>query len=306
MNTQEWALIIFTILAQMSVGSFLILGIVHTLVRRAAGEQQADRFSDYALLAIGPVLTLAMLASLGHLGNPINAPRAITNVGSSWLSREILTGVLFTVVGGAFALMQWRKIGASALRNAIAVVAAVIGLSFVYSMARVYMLPSQPAWNSIATPVSFFATTALLGLFATGAAFVANYALMRRSDPDCAERQCALLRRTLCWIAVASVVIIGIELVTLPLYLAQLSGGGAAAAESVRLLVQSNGLLLGLRVALAFAGGAVLALFIYQNASRPGREQLAGNLAYGAFALVFIAELLGRYLFYASHVSIAV
>lgn len=306
MNTQEWSLIVFTVLAQMSVGSFLILGIVHYLVRRAEGAEQADRFSDFALLAIGPVLALAMLASLGHLGNPINAPRAITNLTTSWLSREILFGVLFTIGGAAFAFMQWRKLGSYVLRGALAFITALIGLVFVYSMSQVYMLPSQPAWDNIATPISFFATTLLLGLFAMGGAFVGTYAYMRRSDPDCAAKQCTLLRRTLRWIAVASVIVIGVQLVTLPLYLAQLSAGSAAAAETARIMVQENGLLLGLRITLAFAGGAILALFIYQNASSPGREQIAGNLAYGAFALVLVAEVIGRYLFYATHVGIGV
>lgn len=306
MNVQEWALIIFTVLAQMSVGSFIVLGITHYFVRRAAGAEQADRLSDRALIAIGPVLVLAMLASLWHLGNPLNAPRAVSNLGTSWLSREILTGVLFAITGAVFAFMQWRKISTFAVRTAIAWIAAAIGIVFVISMSMVYMLPTQPAWNTIATPVTFLTTTALLGLFATGAAFIANYAYIQRTDPGCADAQCVLLRRVMRWFAAFALVLLGVELVVLPLYIGYLATGNAAAAASANLLIQDYGLLLGLRVALVFVGAGILGLFIYQNASNPGREQLLGTLAYTAFVLVFIAEVMGRYLFYASHVGIGV
>jgi anaerobic dimethyl sulfoxide reductase subunit C (anchor subunit) len=304
MNVQEWALVIFTTLAQMSVGSFIVLGIIHTFVRRSAGEDAADRLSDRALLAIGPILVLAMLASLFHLGNPLNAPRAVTNLAASWLSREIFFGVLFSVSGGLFAIMQWRKIGSFAVRNAIAWLAALIGIALVVSMVMVYMLPTQPVWNSLATPVYFFSTTVLLGLFAVGAAYVANYAYVQRNDPSCAEEQCALLRSALRWIAISAVVVLGIELVTIPLHLAQLSNGSAPALASVQLMIGQYGVVLALRIALVFVGAGILGFFLYQNASSPGREQIMGSLAYLAFGLVLVAEVLGRFLFYASQVPI--
>jgi len=47
----------------------LILGIVHFFAARQWGEAEADRLSDRALLAIGPVLVLGTIASLFHLGN---------------------------------------------------------------------------------------------------------------------------------------------------------------------------------------------------------------------------------------------
>ena len=120
MNARDWALITFTILTQMSVGSFLVLGIVHYYANRKAGMKEADRLSDYALLAIVVVFGLALVASLLHLGNPLNAPRAVTHLATSWLSREILSGVIFAVLAVVFALMQWRKIASFAVRNVIA------------------------------------------------------------------------------------------------------------------------------------------------------------------------------------------
>jgi anaerobic dimethyl sulfoxide reductase subunit C (anchor subunit) len=305
MTGKEWALITYTILAQMSVGAFVVLGILHFFAARKAGAEHADRLSDAALLAIGPVLVLGVLASLGHLGNPINAPRAITNLGSSWLSREIFSTVTFTVLGAAFALMQWRKISTQTVRNVLAWLTAIVGLFLVLSMSQVYMLETQPAWNTFATPVQFFATTFLLGTLAIGSAFIANYTYLKSKDPDCAEAQCALVRDALKWIALASIVILGVELVSTPMQLSLLaSSPNAEAQSSVAMLISQFAGLFAVRLALVFLGAGLLAVFIYRYATQPGNESIMGSLAYGAFALVFISEVVGRFLFYATHLRI--
>jgi anaerobic dimethyl sulfoxide reductase subunit C (anchor subunit) len=305
MDVREWALIAFTILTQMSVGAFVVLGVVHFFAAQQAGQAEADRLSDRALLAIGPVIVLALVVSLFHLGNPLNAYRAVANVATSWLSREILASVLFAGLGAVFAFMQWRKLGSFTVRAVIAGVAALIGLFQVYSMARVYQLPTQPAWNTIATPIAFFTTALLLGVLAVGAAFVANYAYVQRTNPGCAEAQCQLMRSALRWFALASVVLLGIQLVVAPLQVAALAAAPEAAARaSAELMFGQYGLLFGLRLVLVFVGAGLLALFVYRTAQRAGQEGVLGTLAYSAFALVLVAEVIGRYIFYAAHVKI--
>ena len=306
MNLREWALVTFTILAQMSVGSFVVLGFVHFYAARKAGSEEADRLGDRVLLAIGGVLILGMIASLLHLGNPANAYRAVTNVGSSWLSREITFLVAFLIAGGAFALMQWRKIATFAVRNVIAWIAALIGLGLVFSMSNIYMLETQSTWNSPATPISFFTTTLLLGLLAIGSALVANYAYILRKYPECADVQCGLLRDVVRWISLASVVFLGVEFVMIPLYIGNLVTGGSVAASGVSIMVNGFSLVLIFRLMLAFLGAGVFALFLFQTATRPGREKTMGYLVYTAFALVLIAEVLGRFLFYATQSQIGI
>jgi len=103
MDMREVILVTFTILAQMSVGAFLVLCVVKFFVARKAGVVEADRMGDRSLIAIIAVLGLGLLASLFHLGSPLAAPRAINNLGSSWLSREILSGSIFFVLGAVYA-----------------------------------------------------------------------------------------------------------------------------------------------------------------------------------------------------------
>lgn len=304
MNIHDWALITFTILAQMSVGSFLVLGVVHFYATKKAGEAEADKLSDRALLAIFVVLALGFIASLFHLGNPFNAYRAVTNVGSSWLSREITFGVIFAVVGGLFALMQWRKISSFQVRNIIAWIAAVIGVVFVFSMSQVYMVRTQPAWNTAATPVLFLTTMLLLGSLAMGVAFVANSG--GKQKDAAAETQKDLMRASLRWIAILSVVLLGVEMVVIALRLAFLATGPAEAVESMAMMFNPFGGVFVAQLVLLFVGAGVFGVFLYQNALSPGQEKVLTNLAYGAFAMVLVAEVLGRFLFYAAHVLISI
>jgi DMSO reductase anchor subunit len=306
MNTTDWALILFTILSQMSVGAFLVLGAVHYFVVRKADVQEADRMSDRVLIAVIITLGLGMLASLFHLGNPINAPRAVTNLATSWLSREILAGVTFAVIGLVFVALQWFKVGSPVLRNAIAWVAALVGLVLVFCQSQIYMLPTQPAWNTLATPISFYVTTLLLGVLAIGAALVANHVFIQRHNPESAELQYELIREIIRWIAIASILLLGIEFVVLPIYLAFLATGPAAALSSLSLMAGQFGLAFILRLALGFIGAGVLATFLYQNATTAGKKTVLSYLAYSAFAMVLVAEVLGRMVFYVTRFRIGV
>lgn len=306
MNTTEWALIAFTILTEMSVGAFLVLAVVHYYVAKKAGVEEADRMSDRVLVAIIITLGLGLLVSLFHLGNPLNAPKAVTNIATSWLSREILAGVIFAVIGLIFVILQWFKIGPAVLRNVIAWIAAIVGVVLVYFQSRIYMLPTQPSWNTFETPISFYATTLLLGVLAVGAALVANYAYIQRKNPDCADTQCEILQSVIRWIAIASILLLGIELVLIPIYLAYLATGPAPALRSLGLMVGPFSLAFILRLVLGFIGAGVLAVFLYQNAPSAGKKQVVSYLTYGAFGLVLIAEVLGRFVFYATRYRIGI
>jgi anaerobic dimethyl sulfoxide reductase subunit C (anchor subunit) len=306
MNVREWALVAFTILTQMSVGSLLVLGVVHYYANRKAGMKEADRLSDYALLSVVIAFGLALVASLFHLGNPLNAPRAVTHLATSWLSREIFAGVIFGILVLAFGVMQWRKIGSFGLRNVIAWIAAIVGLALVFIESHVYMLPTEPSWDTLATPVTFYTTTLLLGSLAMGVAFVANYAYIQKKDPEDAKVQVELMRNSLRGIAVASVILLGIEFVAIPIYVAYLAVGNAASLASASLMIGPFDLVFVLRLVLAFVGAGIFGLFLYQSARSAGKEKTLSYLAYSAFVLVLVAEVLGRFLFYATQVRVGI
>ena len=299
MNVHEWALICFTILAQMAVGSFLVLCVMRALAAKFA-SQDLDGLTDWPFLALGAMMVVALVASLFHLGNPLNAPRAVANLRSSWLSREILCAVLFTAVAGAFELAQWRKVASVGLRNVVAWLAVVIGLALVFVMAKAYMLPTVPVWDTVLTPLSFFTTTLLLGVVATAAALVASAAAQKKAASD---SQALLVRSALRWLALAAMILLGVEFVVAPFYVANLVAHPPTMLGGIT-LAGGYGVLFAVRLLLVFAGAGVLGLFLYQFALLPSRQKVLGNLAYAVFGLVLASEVLGRLIFYASRLRI--
>ena len=95
----------FTLLTQAVVGAFLYL-LAATGFGPAAG---------WASAGLVPLLGLGMAASTGHLGKPLRAYRAIRNLRTSWLSREVVAvGTLF---GGTRGRRRTRSSGRARLRR---------------------------------------------------------------------------------------------------------------------------------------------------------------------------------------------
>ncbi|RYV49292.1 dimethyl sulfoxide reductase anchor subunit family protein, partial [Pengzhenrongella frigida] len=182
MNTHELPMIIFTVLGQMSVGAFVVLGIVQVAAARRYGAGAIDKVTDPALYAIGPALVLGLGASMLHMNDITNTLNVVRHLGTSPLSAEIVFGVAFAGLGFVFAAAQWFKWGTPRLRQVLAGLTALVGLGLVASMSMIYYtLVTVPAWHSWATPVQFFTTTFLLGTLAVGAALTGAVMWRRRA-----------------------------------------------------------------------------------------------------------------------------
>lgn len=300
MDTREWALLIFTILGQTAAGTFLVLLIVRTFIKSKAGVEQADKLTTFPLYIVVPVMALALLSSLFHLGSPLNIIKAVPNLTSSWLSREVVISVIFTVLAVLYTFMYWRKIGSEQAKTILGWITALVGIFQVYGMAMVYMIRTQPAWNTLATPVSFFTTALLLGVLTVAAGLIVSYSRLSKAP----AKQTELLRGVLQGLALASIILLGIEFLVLPLYMAYLSSLGSAAVQTLNLMTGSFGSTLALRLILVFIGAGLLAAYLYRNASIPGKESTLSTLIYSALALVLVSEVMGRFIFYATHVNI--
>lgn len=183
MNLHELPMIIFTVLAQLSVGAFVALGVINIFGIPKFGRDTIERVTDPAIYAIGPTLVFGLIASMFHMNDISNMFNVIRNWDTSWLSREIIFGVGFAGLGFLFAIMQWFKIGSHMIRQIIAGLAAVVGLALVYSMAMIYAsVVTIPAWNTWAVPFQFFATTLLLGSLAVGAAILIHMSFRFKSN----------------------------------------------------------------------------------------------------------------------------
>jgi len=165
----ERPLVAFTLLAQAAVGAFITLCAVESFAHGLTAQPAALALTGGMLAAIGPAMGLALLVSLLHLGARGAAWRALANLRTSWLSREILLGLLFA--GGATLLAVLRSAGATPAGplGALAAAAALCGVALVYAMSRVYRVRTVPGWDTPRTTVAFFSSALLLGTLAVGA-----------------------------------------------------------------------------------------------------------------------------------------
>lgn len=308
MNTHELPMIVFTLLAQMSVGAFVVLGVVQLVASRRFGREAVDKVTDPALYAIGPTLVLGLVASMFHMNDVMHTLNVVRHVDSSWLSREILFGVGFAALGFVFAVAQWFKWGSPRLRQVLAGVTAVVGLALVYVMSMIYYsLVTVPAWNTLATPAQFYTTTFLLGSLAVGAAFMGTVMWRRRAAAKAGtefvvdDQTRLMLSATLKGIGIAAVVLLGVEFVIIPLHISALSAAGGVAAESAQVFA---GAWFVLRLVLVFLGAGLLAVFLFRRATPTAQVRTLAIIATSAFVLVLAGEFIGRSLFYESMIRI--
>jgi anaerobic dimethyl sulfoxide reductase subunit C (anchor subunit) len=274
---KERSLVAFTLLAQMAVGAFVTLGVVHLWAARGTG------IANRALLGIPALMLLAILASFLHLGAPRNAWRALANLRSSWLSREILFTLLFTAASGLFAGLQWFHWGSVATRDVLAWVAALLGLALIVSMANAYRLRTVPAWDTWATPASFFITAGLLGGLGAGAMLAFNAGIPLE------------LRRTaLQSITLGAVLLLSLELAIVSLRAVRLAAARGSALPAGAGVARQQGLIFKLRLALVLLAVAVAGIGLSPWAESAG----IGGTTVAAFGLVLASEVLSRLLFY--------
>jgi anaerobic dimethyl sulfoxide reductase subunit C len=150
----EWSLGIFTVAVQVACG----LSLAVTLCGR--GPAAANTGVHLISAAVFPVAALGLAASLFHLGRPIVAYRALLNLGRSPLSLEVLLSLVFALAALLSGYSRTRSAGS---RSAATIVTSVAGVAALVSSFAVYLIPSQPAWNSGWLPVSFVAPVLMIG-----------------------------------------------------------------------------------------------------------------------------------------------
>ena len=265
----HWPLIVLTLLTQLALGT-----VAATVAAEAAGGRRLAGGAVGAAVA-GAV---AMLASLLHLGRPARALKALRNLRTSWLSREVALLSLFAGLALAYAA-AWEGWAAGLPRLPIGIAAVSVGAAGVFASGRLYLVPSRPVWNSPRTLVAFFATAVATG------PLLALLALDRGRLGD------TMVLALLAAAAAGSLAQVAV-LRHLALDVRRRSDRQHQGTATL-LLVRFRGLLQA-RLAAAALGIAVLAWV----PSDPVGGAAAGGRLWVALAVLVAGELAGRYLFY--------
>jgi anaerobic dimethyl sulfoxide reductase subunit C (anchor subunit) len=283
MNRDDLSLVAFTLLVQLALGAVFAAAM---LPLRLAGQADPGHLVEPLLYAAAPALGVALSISLLHLGTPSGAVRALRNLGTSWLSREVLFTGLFAALTVAAAVLY----ALSRPSPNLLWLAGLTGLAALYSMARLYQTTFRPAWATGFTPVSFFAAALTLG---TAAGATAVMAALRAGALTEATAQVLLHDMVL-----TGAVALAAHLTALPLWTAAL-GGGRQPAGRLALGRLAGPLALPMAARLVAAAAGMIALaYGWHFLSLP--FVAAGAVLLGA------AEVLGRILFFATGVPTAV
>lgn len=282
MNVHDWSLILYTLCLQSAVG-------IYVASRLALwNEESKEARMRFLYLALG-LGVVGVLASVTHLGYPLNALKTMNNLGTSWLSREILLTVLFGVTGIASVILERQEVGSVQTRNGWAVLTSLVGVGLIFVMSMIYRTTAFPAWAHVSTTLVFFATAGLIG---TTVVFAGLCCRKEGEEP-----------RALTGLVVGAMSMLALQVVALALHGVYLGTAGPEAQATATLIMKNWSVLYWGQIVCLAAGAGILMPLVWRRAAQQQwaqTPQFAGALV----ALVALGELAGRVVFYATRVKI--
>ncbi len=289
MNGNDWPLVFFTLISQISVG-ILLSGFVLWTSLKNSDISSPESIRKLLLVAGFASMVVALILSFLHLANPQHAIYSFSNLQASWLSREIiLASIYLLTLAICFASLQYN-IPHRNLFGPIYLASLIFGIFLVWSMARVYMIPTVPLWNTPATPIAFFHSTIVLGAGAT----LVIISLLASKNPafSSAEKMQSIM-----FYLIAVTVIIGL----LNTFFLQPDIQALSGSFPIPEVASSWK---NVRIVFLLAGFSILTYwFAFQLQSEGGTGSV---LIYLGTACLLISEIAARYLFYASYFRVGV
>ena len=189
LNSRENPLVLFTLLAQGALGTFMI-----PFIGALAGIEMFTQFTEsnfflpLVILSIG-MTSLGLLMSVTHLGKPFRFYRGFNNLRYSPMSREGLGLALFSAFMGLSALFlvpsnEWMMsiLQGTGVDNLMlntlfpwasvvevsGVLASVSGAVGLYYMNQCYQIKARPFWHHWQTASSFVGNSLSIGAMVSG------------------------------------------------------------------------------------------------------------------------------------------
>lgn len=155
MENSNISLVIFTLLVQFAAGlTIMEYAAYATGMLHGRDKETEKRIPGAALL----LMICGLIASFSHLGYPLNAVNALSNLGSSWMSREIAAVslmILFLALrfSGNYLNADWLR------SRSIRVVSLLLAVALLFIMIKVYSLPGMKYLRHPSLAADFIAVT---------------------------------------------------------------------------------------------------------------------------------------------------
>ena len=266
----ELPLVFFTVLAQSAVGAWLVF----TFVLLGEKNEKSCAYIHKVMFVVLACLGLGFIASIMHLGMPARAFNSLNRVGESMMSNEIAAGAIFFALAGFYWLIAITGKMPSALGNLWRILTALVGVVFMYVMNQVYHIASVPTWNTPLTSWAFYLTVALGGL-------ALAYALLMPNKQR--SYQLNFVPGLFSFAVLCAAVVC--------IYQGFHLQGIHSAIQNAAALVPDYAVMTAVRLCLL-----AIASFLFFRAKN-------ASLLWGGVILTFVAEGIGRALFYGLHMT---
>ncbi|EKN64602.1 dimethyl sulfoxide reductase anchor subunit [Schinkia azotoformans] len=281
MDAYEIPLVVFTVFIQWAAGiviAMVLLEFLKPKFMETIGKTSLKK-SMYIAFTVSVIGTIA---SVFHLGNPLKSYTSLLGSSHSWLSREIITVILFNALLLLSTYIWWKMSDKANLRKGIGTLTAVMGIITVVVSGMVYFsMTLHPAWNNWTTFANFLLTGLLLG-----ALTVSYFALKGKNDENgMGENVTKVLGSYLGLIVVALVVTIGSSF---------MASGNTSETTAVA-AVSVSSVLFWIRIISSLLVPATLIIYFVV-----AKKVDIVNYVLMAACFVLIGELSGRAMFYYS------
>jgi anaerobic dimethyl sulfoxide reductase subunit C (anchor subunit) len=300
MGTEYW-LLILTLFSGAAIGSTSVAVVAELtdFTRKTERFQEVSKWGAYLAL---PCLIIGLIASVFHLRRPTAFVNGLSNIGSSWISREGWFGILFLILAAIYALL-WFLPGrgravSRAWRLVVGILSALAALALVFSTGMAYaVVRAIPAWNTPLTILFFAVSALLLGTLLVGATLAVRSFLARSAEEK--ESMGASLQP---FAGVGTVLVIALMVVSGLRLIHMSTATTQAAAASLQLIASS---LLGLTLAQVIVGLVLpLVALAYAWATARSRPEALKTWIVISAVCVLAGEIMARALFYLSAVHV--
>lgn len=153
MAMEELTLVLFTTIAPSGAIAVALMAALAVAVR---GDGEARARIDQRLWLPIAITLVGLVASATHLGNPANALYVLLGVGSSPLSNEVASAVVFLGLAGLYWLTAFSRRDLRLARNVLACGIVLASVAFVTAVAFAYDAVTIQTWHTPFVPASLW------------------------------------------------------------------------------------------------------------------------------------------------------
>lgn len=150
----QWSLILFTVIS--GAGAWLFAwSMIQALAKKGAMPTKIETVVSAVLLAVGGIASATHLKHIDRIFEALNHPTSGIFVEAALIGVLVVLMVIYFVM-----LVRGTKEGGL---KAVGVITAVVAIVFPFMCGYSYMMEAREAWMTIALPLAYWGTAAVIG-----------------------------------------------------------------------------------------------------------------------------------------------